>query len=69
MIDFIALRLGDLPNTPRDHPKALHDGLTTQNKITFYEPSKLLTEQGVNLSLVKSYQVKFHIYSWLVLQF
>ena len=39
------------------------------NKLTFYEPSKLLTEQGVHLSLVKSYQVKFHLYSWLVLQF
>ena len=38
-------------------------------KLTFYEPAKLLTEQGTHLSLIKSYQLTFHLYSWLVLQF
>ena len=38
-------------------------------KLTFYEPAKLLTEQGTHLSLIKSYQLTFHLYSWLVLPF
>ena len=44
-----ALCIGDLPNIP----------VHSQNNI--YEPDKLLTEHVITLSLIKSYQLEFHV--------
>ena len=32
-------------------------------KLTFYEPAKRLTEQVIQLSVIKSYQLELHPYS------
>ena len=38
-------------------------------KLTLYEPAKLLPEQVIHLSVIKSYQLEFHHYSWHVYKF
>ena len=42
----------------------IHNG-----RFRFLPSISSLTEQGTHLSLIKSYQLTFHLYSWLVMQF
>ena len=67
MILCIALCLGDLPYTPV--PSQIFKRLPgNRKKLTFYEPAKLLTEQVIHLSVIKSYQLEFHPYSLTCLE-